>query len=199
METTNATTTAQDTTNAEVKTDVNAPVANAGAETTQTNATPTETKEPAKELELKLPENSLLKPETVEQIKTYAKDKNLSLEVAQELLNKQHEQVDSFYKSQQQLVEQTKIAWAEESKKDPEIGGDNFGQNLELAKRALEKFSTPKFIEEIDKSGYGNHPEVIRVFMRIGKMLAEDKMVMANTHGGKQAKSFEEIFYGQQT
>lgn len=198
MENVNVETTAQDSTNAvvtnEAITDANAtaPVESKPAsDTTAVDTKPTE-------VELKLPEGTLLKPETVEQIKSLAKEKNLSNEVAQELLNREHLALDSFHKQQVELVEKTKQVWAEESKKDAEIGGDNFGRNLELAKRALEKFATPKFIQEIDSSGYGNHPEVIRIFTRIGKMIANDSLVMANSHGASSAKSLEDVFYGKE-
>ena len=198
MEATNVTTTTQDSTNvvvdANVITDVNAtaPVESKPADdTTIVDVKPTE-------VELKLPEGTMLKPETVEQIKSLAKEKNLSNEVAQELINREHLALDQFHKQQVDLVEKTKQVWAEESKKDAEIGGDNFGRNLELAKRALEKFATPKFIQEIDSSGYGNHPEVIRIFARIGKMIANDSLVMANSHGASNAKSLEDIFYGKE-
>lgn len=198
METTNVTTTAQDSTNAVVDANVTADAnATAPVESKQASATAAADVKPT-EVELKLPEGTLLKPETVEQIKSLAKEKNLSSEVAQELLNREHLALDSFHKQQVDLVEKTKQVWAEESKKDAEIGGDNFGRNLELAKRALEKFATPKFIEEIDSSGYGNHPELIRIFSRIGKMIANDSLVMANSHGVGNAKSLEDVFYGKE-
>lgn len=198
METTNVTTTTQDSTNVVVDANVTADAnATAPVESNQASATAAVDVKPT-EVELKLPEGTLLKPETVEQIKSLAKEKNLSSEVAQELLNREHLALDSFHKQQVDLVEKTKQVWAEESKKDAEIGGDNFGRNLELAKRALEKFATPKFIEEIDSSGYGNHPELIRIFSRIGKMIANDSLVMANSHGVGNAKSLEDVFYGKE-
>lgn len=198
METTNVTTTAQDSTNAVVDANVTADAnATAPVESKQASATAAVDVKPT-EVELKLPEGTLLKPETVEQIKSLAKEKNLSSEVAQELLNREHLALDSFHKQQVDLVEKTKQVWAEESKKDAEIGGESFGRNLELAKRALEKFATPKFIQEIDSSGYGNHPEVIRIFARIGKMIANDTLVMANSHGVGNAKSLEDVFYGKE-
>lgn len=198
METTNVTTTTQDSTNVVVDANVTADAnATAPVESNQASATTAVDVKPT-EVELKLPEGTLLKPETVEQIKSLAKEKNLSSEVAQELLNREHLALDSFHKQQVDLVEKTKQVWAEESKKDAEIGGDNFGRNLELAKRALEKFATPKFIEEIDSSGYGNHPELIRIFSRIGKMIANDSLVMANSHGVSNAKSLEDVFYGKE-
>ena len=198
METTNVTTTTQDSTNVVVDANVTADAnATAPVESNQASATTAVDVKPT-EVELKLPEGTLLKPETVEQIKSLAKEKNLSSEVAQELLNREHLALDSFHKQQVDLVEKTKQVWAEESKKDAEIGGESFGRNLELAKRALEKFATPKFIEEIDSSGYGNHPELIRIFSRIGKMIANDSLVMANSHGVSNAKSLEDVFYGKE-
>ena len=189
---------AQDSTNAVAQPDQAAPVqANAPTAPETPQAVPAQTESKPSEIELKLPEGSRLKPETLDQIKSYAKDKNLSAEVAQEIMMREHKAVEDLYESSKASYEQTIAKWAESAKVDPEYGGEKFGQSVELAKRALEKFATPQLIEEINATGYGNHPEVIRLFTRIGKLLAEDKMVQPGTQMGS-GKALEEIFYGKQ-
>lgn len=147
--------------------------------------------------ELKLDDGSLLNAEQLAKIESYAKDKKLTQEQAQELVNRESAAVSDFYSKQVQEFEKVKTQWIDEIKKDQEIGGDNFAKTAELAKRAVDKFATPQFKEQLEQTGYGNHPELVRVFARIGKLMADDRMVVpsANNSG---AKSFEEVFYGKQ-
>lgn len=149
------------------------------------------------EIELKLPEGSLLKPEIIEQVKSYAKEKNLAPEVAQALIEREHNAVKSYHDSLVSNHENEKAEWVKQSLKDPEIGGERFGQNAELAKRAMEKFGNANFIKLVEDHGYGNHPEVIRFMMNVGKSMAEDKMVQPGSQASSE-KSIVELFYGPQ-
>lgn len=149
------------------------------------------------EIELKLPENSYLNAEALEAVKSFAKDKNITAEIAQEILNKQNDSLAGYHDYILSEHEKTVSKWAEQAKADQEYGGENFGKNVEMAKRALEKFATPQFIKDLDQSGYGNHPEILRVFTRIGKLLAEDKMVNPSATA-VGSKNLEDVFYGKQ-
>lgn len=174
--------------------------AQAPAVTPQTPA-PVEQAAPAapavpEKYELKMPENTRLSPEYVDKVSLYAKEKQLSNAQAQELLNREAAAVDGYYNQHVQLFEKTVETWKQDAMKDPEIGGDGFTKNVELAHRALEKFSTPAFKETLEATGYGNHPELIRIFARIGKLMAEDRMVVPGAQTGG-SKTYEEIFYGK--
>lgn len=72
--------------------------------------------------------------------------------------------------------------WGESVRTDKEFGGDKLDENLGLAKKAVEKFGSPelqKLLDSPDKGGFGlgNHPEVVRLFYRIGKAISEDGFV----------------------
>ena len=64
--------------------------------------------------------------------------------------------------------------WASLSEKDPVIGGANFKANVGVANSALKQFATPEFTALLRGSGLGAHPEVVRVFYRIGKAMQQD-------------------------
>ena len=74
--------------------------------------------------------------------------------------------------------------WREAAEADPEIGGENFQANSQLAARAVQKFATPEFIDILRETGYGNHPELIKVFVNIGKAMGEDTFESGNRGGG---------------
>ena len=154
--------------------------------------------EPAKaaiELALKVPEDSFLKPTEIEQIKSYAKEKGLTNDQAQELLNQRHDAIEGFVKDRQDENSKVQSQWLEQAKNDPEIGGEAFGQNVEIAKRALDKWAPPDVRQYLEESQLGNNPSVIKFFVRIGKAMANDTLVVPGAQSGATGKSAEERMY----
>jgi len=185
---------ANDAAKGEASANTDAATANQQTQTTQDAPKPAEPVVPEK-YELKLQEESLIDSAYLESFEAYAKEKKLSQDQAQELLQREETARKSYYDSQIQKWEQVKEQWKQQTIADPEIGGEKFAENAELAKRTLEKFSTPQFVSALDSSGYGNHPELVRVFARIGQAMREAKIIGGNVNTGGQ-KSIEDIFYG---
>lgn len=161
-------------------------------ETTDTKAAAA----PPEKYELKLPEGSKLTQSKVDQVALYAKENGLSNEVAQKLLERESQAVQEFeseIKSEHlKRVEQ----WKSEVEADKELGGDLYKQNVELAKRVAHRYASPEFLKVLDESGFGNHPELVRVFSRIGKQMSEDQLIMPGAQSGGN-KPIEDFFYGQ--
>jgi hypothetical protein len=201
-ETTTESTTAEATTTADQTQTTEAPAqakqetllgGNSGS-TQQTKETPAI----PEKYELKLPENSILKAEQLEKIASFAKERGFSQEHAQALVEREHSVLSEFVQAQTQKMEQIPQQWYEASKADKEFGGNEeaFQRNAELAKRVVHKFGGEEFMKELDRTGFGNHPELLRVFYRIGKSMAEDQLVMPNAQTGGD-KSVTELFYGK--
>ncbi|MDY7579358.1 protease [Herbaspirillum sp. RTI4] len=68
-------------------------------------------------------------------------------------------------------------AWADAAKADKEIGGDKLNENLAIAKKALDTFGTPELTKMLNDSGMGNHPEIIRAFLRAGQKISPGNFV----------------------
>lgn len=156
--------------------------------------------EPAKpdipeKYELKLPDGAKLDAKHPEAIATFAKENGLSQKAAQALLERdaahskaQTEKIDADYKA---FVDDLLV----KSKADPEIGGANFDANVNKAQRVIAKFDTDgKLKKVLDESGYGNHPDVIRIFTKIFGAMKEDELVVPSAQPGPK-KSMEEKFY----
>ncbi|HEV2673384.1 MAG TPA: hypothetical protein VGV37_02515 [Aliidongia sp.] len=62
--------------------------------------------------------------------------------------------------------------------------GAAYDEKLGLAKQALTHFGNEKLAAELVESGLGNHPEVIKIFAKLGKGLVEDGVVGRATGGG---------------
>ena len=88
---------------------------------------------------------------------------------AQQLFDKVAPVIES--RRMEQLYEISE-AWQEESRTDAEFGGDDFDDNLAVAKDMLLRYSTPKLRDLLNESGLGNHPELIRMLVRAGKAMA---------------------------
>lgn len=127
------------------------------------------------------PEGVTFNAETMTEFKAFAKEKNLSQEDAQKLVDigmKNAQQRDANYRDQ---IEQAQKQWAESSRTDKEFGGDKLDENLAVAKQALATFGSPELSAMLEESGLGNHPEIIRAFYRVGKAVSEDRLVKGTT------------------
>ena len=91
------------------------------------------------------------------------------------------------------LQEKTAEAWQEASRTDPEFGGAQFDANLAVAKRGYNMFASDELKSILEQTGYGNHPEVLRLFHKIGKLTGEDKFV----GGGRSRQQTAQDFYSQ--
>ena len=70
--------------------------------------------------------------------------------------------------------------------------GPNYDVNISLATRAAAKLGGQEYLDLMDVSGYGNHPEVVKAWTRVGRVLAEDNIIPAEVDGvatGAQAKA----------
>lgn len=98
---------------------------------------------------------------------------------------------------QAELIGKTFDGWVEKAKADEEIGGDKWDASVASANSVLSRFGTPELDTVLATSGVGNHPEVIRIFDRIGKAIADDKFVAGQS--AVQDRPVEERMYGKTT
>ncbi len=83
-----------------------------------------------------------------------------------------------------------KRAWAEEFAADPEIGGARRAESEHLAARGLDALGFGEghpFRQALADSGFGNHPDMIRAFRRLGQLLSEDSG-FARAHAGSASQ-----------
>lgn len=103
---------------------------------------------------------------------------------------------------QQQFLADTVKKWGDDVKADKELGGDKLPVTQANIKRAMDRFAPEGsvFRTLVNDSGYGNHPEFVRVFNAIGRAMAEDKTLLGgNATGGgeKGKKSDADVIYGE--
>lgn len=151
------------------------------ADVTTEEAKPIETKPDADaEIEitysLKAPEKSALTAEDVKNIEAWAKEKHVSQEVAQAVVERESKLIETVKQASDAAakagVEKLYETWAAEAQKDPVIGGAKWAETQANAKRALN--IDPDFKALISTSPFGNHPKVLAFLAKVGALTRED-------------------------
>jgi hypothetical protein len=83
-----------------------------------------------------------------------------------------------LFSAQQDAFQAQATDWAKTAKADAELGGRNWQETETLVAKALDHFAEgeggAKFRTLLDETKLGNHPEMIRMFRKIGVALSED-------------------------
>ncbi|MFH2815276.1 peptidase [Enterobacter ludwigii] len=128
--------------------------------------------------EFKPAEGQELDTAALEQFEPIARELNLTNEQAQKMVDLYGTKIMPMVQQQQaEAWQKTTEQWAADVKADKEIGGDKLTTNLSAAQRALDQFGTPELKEYLEGTGLGNHPELVKAFIKIGKAMSEDGMV----------------------
>ena len=67
----------------------------------------------------------------------------------------------------------------------------DYDKKLEYAQRVFGQYASPEFKQLMDKTGLGNHPELLKTFSKIGQMLGEDQLVVGSGIGGQAMSTVE--------
>lgn len=137
-------------------------------------------------------EGYMVTPEIMEVVSPLFKKYNITQDGAQELANAHmdimRQQSEAANKFRTDMVS----GWVKEIKADPEFGGAKFDENMAMAKRGLRAISpqgegSGALKELLESSGMGNHPEIIKAFARVGRMVKEDSVLDKGTVAGAKA------------
>jgi len=81
----------------------------------------------------------------------------------------------------QRQIDQQVRDWEEELKNDAEVGGTRLRENLMYAKRAVAALGGRELAEELDKTGMGSNPVLVRAFVKMGRQyFREDHFVQGD-------------------
>lgn len=121
-----------------------------------------------------MPEGVPVDSVALEQATPLFKEMGLTQEQAQKLVDVYAKQVQASSQSQVDAFNQLMNDWQEQARNDKEFGGDKFEENIKVAQAAVAKFGTPGLKQLLEEHGVGNHPEVIRFMVKVGRLTAED-------------------------
>jgi type III secretory pathway component EscV len=159
-------------------------------------------KEPV-ELELTLSKDSLLEDSDLTDHLEYAKEKELSQEVAQELLEQKEAAVLLDRERQSEVLRIESDEWAKEIMTDKRLGGAKFEESQKIARKPLDdsRFVNPEDREQLDsflkKTNLADHPIFFRLLHGVGEAMSDGEFVKG-AEPIKRKLSTEEKFYGEQ-
>lgn len=124
-----------------------------------------------------MPEGVTFDAEVGDDLKAFAKQAGLTQAQAQAVADMGVKLISKHQTQSDTAMAEIRNAWADEAKRDAEIGGDKLTATLAAGRRALTAFGTPALRELLNGSGLGNHPEFIRFFAKAGQAISEDGVV----------------------
>ena len=133
-------------------------------------------------------------PAMFEEYLAQSKENGMTKAQVETQLKKGKELRDRVIQAQFQKVEQTKSEWLKATQNDPEIGGDKINDTLAVASLAMKEVS-PEFRQVLNSTGLGNHPELIKVFYKLGLTLKQDGVIPGTP--ARAEKSLADRFYGK--
>ena len=89
-------------------------------------------------------------------------------------------------------------SWLTAAEADPEIGGAQWKGSLTTAAKALDGLGFEKgspFRVLLDESGLGNHPDMIRAWVKVGKAIGEDSKFPRSDSNPAKPKSHAQTLY----
>jgi len=152
--------------------------------------------------ELTAPEGTTLNPADIEAATPIFKKLGLSNEEASELLpvaaDFAKRVVDQANQAALSSIMEQRTTWLNEAKSDKEIGGAQFDANVVVAAKGLDALGFTKgspLRNLLDDSGLGNHPEMIRAWVKVGRAIAEDSSFERSGNEPASPKTFAETLY----
>lgn len=132
-----------------------------------------------------------LDKEAVAAFEPIAREIGLSNEQAQKIVDVYGSTIIPQIAKQQEAAWQKQVTeWAETVKADKELGSV---ESIGNAQKAMDQFGTPELKQYLNDSGLGNHPELFRIFSRIGKAMSEDGFVSGSS---ENARSAADVLFG---
>lgn len=124
-----------------------------------------------------VPDGFVLNESAIADFTPIAKELGLSNEKAQKLADV-YAKIESDKMIMREQEEQKKQdAFIQAVKNDKEIGGANFDKSIALANSVISRFGSKDLAEVLTSNGVANHPELVKLFYNIGKVISEDSVI----------------------
>lgn len=127
---------------------------------------------------VKLPEGMEADTGMVEALTPVLKDIGITNEQFQQIADVYAPEIKKQFEAQQAEAvkdwQKTTDEWAEATKKEQ---GDELKVNLGVAGKFMDKYGDKEARQILNDTGLGNHPAIVRLFIKAGKAISEDTFV----------------------
>ena len=147
---------------------------------------------------LKLPEGIALNEDIVKAVEPVFKKYGLTQEAATELVQAHGEALAKVETAAEAKRESDFKSWMADQQTQniaaiKKEWGNEFDVNLKTAQRGLARVFGPEGKKLLDETGLGSHPEFLRAFFTVGKMVQEDQPPAGGQPTGR--KPLESVLY----
>ena len=143
-----------------------------------------------------LPEGMTLDAESLRPATELFTESGLSQEQAQRFIDLALAREQAAAQRGAQAFVDLQNQWVSEIKADPDIGGARLTASLASAARAIDRLDVPGLREALNFTGAGNHPAVVKAFVRLGQMVSEDRFRPGGPAAPAAPRSPAEVIYG---
>jgi len=152
---------------------------------------------PATYADFKLPKGMDMDQEALEAAMPLFKEMKASQETAQKVINVASQMVEKVLAKQQIAWTDRVAEWTKDAENDDEYGKASYDKSIMIARSAMRKVGGPSLAKALEETGTGNHPELIRVFYRLGKAIGEDNLDFGSVNPGSQKSLADRLFPNQ--
>jgi hypothetical protein len=149
---------------------------------------------PDKYEDFEFPEGYSPNPEAVSKATDLFKELNLNQAQAQKLVSLNIEHQKSEQDRSTKAWTDTMAEWKSSASNDKEFGGANLTASLGTAKTAVDSFGSAEFKEMLELTGVGNHPEMVRFLVKVGKVVQDDKILQGSGTTGSPPDPAKRLF-----
>ncbi len=150
---------------------------------------------PIEYTDFKVPEGMEVDKDALADFLPYAQAQKLSQEDAQKYIDIFAKGAERVAKANADNWVNLKKTWVETAKSDKEIGGERYDESVKLAKLAIDKLGTKELVMALETTGFGDNPEFIRIFSKVGKIIEADGFNFGGAMG-EGSRNRAEIMYG---
>jgi hypothetical protein len=145
--------------------------------------------------EFTLPEGVTLDPDSLRPATELFAESGLSQQQAQKFIDLAMARESAAAQRGVQAFVDLQNRWVSEIKADPDIGGERLKASLASASRAIDRLNVAGLREALDFTGAGNHPAIVRAFVRLGQMISEDRFRPGPPVPAAAPRSLADVIY----
>ena len=156
---------------------------------------------PIEYTDFSVPEGMQVDADALADFMPLAQDLKLSQDQAQKYVDIFAKGAERAAKANVKAWQDLKKTWNDEARADKDIGGEHYDDSIKLSKVFIKKWSqhtgNDKFWEALDSTGFGDHPEFIRLLTWVGNIVVDDDFDFGGSTG-ETPRTQAEIIYPDQ-
>lgn len=152
---------------------------------------------PAEYSEFKVPDGLEVDADALKDFTPVMQELKATQEQAQAAVDIASKMVEKTLKSQADAWADRVADWTKTAEEDKEIGGKDYDKHILLARSAMRQIGGRPLVLALEETGVGNHPELIRVFYRLGLAIGEDNLDFGGQSEGGNKTIAERMFPNQ--